>query len=530
MTFGDRIKNIVGIEGNFREEILPMLTYNAFTTGQAAGAPLNGHNALFVTEIEGMSPGLVGMRALFGSLVDAFIDPFLGMMADRTRTRWGRHRIYLLLGILPWAMLYFMQWYSFGLSDAGNQRNIAVYFIGVSMAMAAVSSFMNVPHIAMLPELAPNYFQRAQFNSVALLMNAVPMPLMSILSTAVIGLTPIANVPRETFRLLAIISVAIAVPLMTITPIFTKTPSSLGMQRPKFDLRFMVQEYRQVFRNRSFRQFFIMRYLWMFGWGFFSSGMARGFFLRETMGAGELVAIMGTVAGLAEMVTFVPNYLLTKKVGKKKMVWFTTPVLFLSFALILVLRPGWTVLLVLQELFANFGMTGMQWAINNIQPDITDVDEMITGRRREGAVTAVDNLVRTSSAGVLGLVIGVMLEFFGVEGRTPGGQPAPPMFNARARNYLGPVLGSTNAGMRLMRGILPMLFIGGAILALRKFTMTKDDHAAMQEMIAVKHEHGAVEPPSEVKARMEAIAGQKWEDMWIGKAGVPAETKESVAV
>ncbi|MCL2532175.1 MAG: MFS transporter [Oscillospiraceae bacterium] len=528
MNIGERVKKIVGIEGNLRDELLPMLTYNAFSAGQAAGSPLNGFNSLFVTEVEGMSPGFVGVRSLLGGLVDAFVDPFYGIMVDRTRSRWGRHRPYILAGILPWAMLYFMQYHSFGLSQSGNFTAVAWYYIAVSMVMAAVNSFMTMPHVAMLPELAPGYFQRTQFNSMGLLTNGVTMPTMQALLMIFIGLTPMANVPHATWRLLAIISIAIAVPLMTVTPIFTKTPSSIGMQRPAFDFKFMVHEYKQVFRSRSFRQFFVMRYLWMFGWGFFNTAMGRGFFLRETMGAGHLVMLISTVAGAAEMMTFIPNYLLTKKVGKKKMVWFTTPVLFLSFALVLVLRPGWIPLLIIQELFANFGMTGMQWAISNIQPDTTDVDEMITGRRREGAITAVDNLVRTSSAAVLGWFIGTMLEFFGVEGRTPAGNPSPPMFTARATDYFGPFFGSTNAGLRLMRGILPMLFVGGAILALRKFTMTKDDHELIKQLIAEKHEHGFVAPPLQTKVRIEEIAGQKWEDMWIGKVGKPAEMKESV--
>jgi len=182
-------------------------------------------------------------------------------------------------------------------------------------------------------------------------------------------------------------------------------------------------------------------------------------------------------------------------------------------------------LLIVQELFANFGMTGMQWAVSNIQPDITDTDEMITGRRREGAITAVDNLVRTSSAAVLGYFIGVMLEFWGVQGRTPAGDPAPPMFNVRATDFFGPALGSTTTGLRLMRGVLPILFVGGAILALRRFTMTKDDHKIIQQLIAEKHEKGIVEPTEEVKARMEEIAGQKWGDMWIGQGTRKEDTK-----
>jgi len=517
LNIGERIKKIIGIEGSVKDTLLPMISYNAFSAGTAAGSQLNNYNAMFISRIEGVSPGYVGLRSLLGGLVDAFIDPFLGMMADRTRSRWGRHRPYLMIGAIPWAILFFMGWYSFGLSGGDNPMRVVWYYIAVSMTMAAVSSFSNVPYVAMLPELAPDYFQRTQFISVGYIMNGVTMPATHFMMLAMIGTTPFAEVPRDTWRFMGMVVALIAILPMFATAIFTKTKSSKDMEKPEMDLRFIVSEYRQVFRNRAFVQFFKMRYFLLFGMGFFGSGIARNFFVETTADAPGYLIIIGTWIGISEMMAFLPNYFLTKKVGKQQMVWFTAPFLFLSFILVLFIRPGMLPLLFIQEMLSPFGSSGISWAIQNIQPDVTDVDEMITGRRREGAMTAVDNLIRTSTAAVLGYIIGVTLEFFGVEGGVPGA-PGQSMFNARAAHYVGPFFGSPNAGMRLVRGVLPIFFVGAAMLTLRRFTMTKADHKLIQELIAEKHANGAVDPTDEQKARLEEIAGQKWDDMWIGQA------------
>src|SRR5690606_34090794 len=65
---------------------------------------------LFYTDVMGLAAAAVGTMMLVTKLFDAVTDPLMGALADRTRTRWGRFRPYLLFGALPLAFTGVLTW------------------------------------------------------------------------------------------------------------------------------------------------------------------------------------------------------------------------------------------------------------------------------------------------------------------------------------------------------------------------------------------------------------------------------------
>ena len=55
----------------------------------------------FYTDVYGLTPGDLGILLIAVRFIDAVIDPLIGMMTDRTQTRWGRYRPYLLFALSP---------------------------------------------------------------------------------------------------------------------------------------------------------------------------------------------------------------------------------------------------------------------------------------------------------------------------------------------------------------------------------------------------------------------------------------------
>ena len=60
----------------------------------------------FYTDVVGISPELAGTIYLIGMMWDALTDPYMGYIAERTRTRWGVYRPYLLFGNIPLALSF----------------------------------------------------------------------------------------------------------------------------------------------------------------------------------------------------------------------------------------------------------------------------------------------------------------------------------------------------------------------------------------------------------------------------------------
>ncbi|MDR1464061.1 MAG: MFS transporter [Oscillospiraceae bacterium] len=529
-SLGEKIKRALGVEGSTAKTVLPMLAYSAEHISSAGGPYLIGlYYQAFLTYVEGLSLGEAGIVMLIKSLWDAGIDPFLGLMTDRTRSRLGRHRIYILLGAAPFGIAYFMLWNSFGISAGGRSGWIMLYYIAANIFFTGVASFITVPHTAMLPELAPDYFQRTQYISVGYIFNSTGMLPSFLLASSFLGLiksqefTPAL---RPTFFKLGLTLGAVYILPILICGLTTREKDSRDMETPKVSAAFVFEEYRSVFRNKAFAQYFLMSFLLLFGTAFFTS--SKTYFLYEVADAKQHLNLLITLAGFAEMLAFPVNFALTKKFGKQKMAWFTAPFLLVSLGLGFVIGKqtgrGWlgipwmTAALYAQEMLFPFGGSGINFAVSNIFPDVTDVDELLTGRRREGVIATFSAFLKTATSGVLQFLIGVILEWFGVETKKDGGAGSF-LFRARAASLFGPKWGGPAAGLRFVHAFLPLVFTALSLLSLRKYTMTGEEHALIRRVIAGRHgeETDGSEITQAEQERLTEIAGQKWEAMWAGR-------------
>ena len=94
---GNAIKKAIGVEGSFKEAILPMLGYsfiNIFSGG--SGYVISLYFSAFLTDVENLSLSQAGLIVMLATLWDAVTDPAMGIITDRTRSRLGRHRRYIL--------------------------------------------------------------------------------------------------------------------------------------------------------------------------------------------------------------------------------------------------------------------------------------------------------------------------------------------------------------------------------------------------------------------------------------------------
>ena len=156
MGLGNKIKNAVGIEGNTWEYIRPILGYNTacITTGGVTN-PLGMYHQQFLNFVEGMDTRLTGTISTISGVIDAVTDLAMGFITDRTKSRFGKHRVWLIAGLPVLLIGYFMKWYSFGISSTGNMTALFIYYLMASLIYSSGYTMINIPHVAMLPTVAP---------------------------------------------------------------------------------------------------------------------------------------------------------------------------------------------------------------------------------------------------------------------------------------------------------------------------------------------------------------------------------------
>ena len=516
---GEKLKKLVGVQGDFKTTILPMINYsyaNMYMGG--AGYIISMYFTVFLTDVVNLSLNQAGIVVMLATVWDAITDPVMGIITDRTRSKTGKHRRYLLWGIPLMVISYTLMWNSFGLNGKTNPALAMTYFVIVYMLYKTAYTVIGVPHTAMLPELAPEYNLRTQYNSVGYLFNSAGMvPAFGIVVAilAIFGsndnLTSESKAPFLVIGIVLSIFFGIAVFL---TYYKTREPSSLNNKNEKLDIRYIIHEYVLVFKNKSFRQYFFMSLAYQFATGFYAN--SKVYYIKYLANQYSGYALFNAVAGVAEAAAFPLNYALTMKHGKKKCGNIVTPLMVAGLAIGLIMQSGgsffWSALMMLSMLLYPFGMSGLGFVSTNIFPDLTDVDELITGRRREGVIATFSTLIKKSISGVMAAMVGFTLQSFGLVTGDIVSQ------YEKATGSLFEQSDNAVLGVRICVAVIPIVAAIISLVLLKRFRMTKDDHTMIRAAIATKHKYGSVTLTDEQKNLCEMISGQKLENTWLGQS------------
>ncbi len=518
---GEKFKKAIGVEGKFFDTVLPMIQYcfaNIFMGG--GGYIISMYFTVFLTNVVGMKLSHATFIIMIATVWDGINDPIMGIITDRTRSKYGRHRRYLLWSIPLVVISYIMLWNSFGLDAEKNPFLCIAYYGFAYILYKTAYTMVDVPHVAMLPTLAPEYNKRTQYTSVSYIFNSVgmiPSYIILLIFLSVFGSSDVLSKDSKMpfFITGIVLSVLYAIAIYG-TFRTVKEPSSLDETPPKLDLKFAINEYIQVFRSKSFRDYFSMSFFWQMARSFYSTTSV--YFITYLANLYKYYPIYNTFAGVFESLAFPLNYALTIKKGKSKCGAVVTPFMIIGLAILLFVMPvknGSSTMLPLILMITGgavlypFGMSGLGFVGNNVLPDLTDVDEVITGRRREGVISTFNTMVKQIVGGVMTFTVGTVLDLFGLVTGNEG-------------VYIEQTPTALN-GIRICVSVLPIISALIAWIMLKRFKMTKDDHTMIRAAIATKQKYGGVALTDYEKERCELLTGYKFGDTWLGKNGIDAD-------
>jgi len=139
----------------------------------------------FYTDIFGISPAFVGTMFLLVRLIDAVTDPLMGALADRTNTRWGKFRPYLLWFALPFGIISVLAFTTPDLTEDGKMIYAFVTYTALMMVYTAI----NIPYCALGGVLTADPKERVSVQSYrfvfamlgGLLVSGLTLPLVEFL-------------------------------------------------------------------------------------------------------------------------------------------------------------------------------------------------------------------------------------------------------------------------------------------------------------------------------------------------------------
>jgi oligogalacturonide transporter len=483
-----------------------MLAYGASDVlGGGVGQVISMYYLTFLLYVVQLSPMQAGLVTGIGRVWDGITDPLMGVVVDRTKSRFGACRFWMLVGVIPIFAAYFMLWHFFGIP--GNTGRF-VYYIFVYMFWSTALTVVLIPYESLLPRIVSSYKERTDFSSVRMIFSGVACVVSTYIYEWLVpvrtenGLTP-AFIPN--FTMLGIVlGLMFSLPLLV--TVFGVKENPLKKDRPPLTLRLVYKDYTEIFKSRIFRKYFFIGLCGtmvgsavnasMVIFVYLMYGNVSDFFLGFT-----LVFLVINLKGAAEIAFFVPNVVMMKKYNKHRPYLVDLPLIMIACAMILFITsstPAWFMLIAMGIL--GMGVSCLGFVPMTLLPDLSDVDELMYGKRREGVNAGLTTLGKKLVSGLSITLFGFILEIFGLDNKSASPDAATP----------GAIF-----AIKLMFGVLPIAICIVMIVLSRFYNLDAESHGIIKRLIAEKYEKGLSGATEKEKKLCEKITGVRFEKMWV---------------
>jgi GPH family glycoside/pentoside/hexuronide:cation symporter len=170
------------------------LLYGVGDTGFSLTTTIIGaYFLIFLVDVVGIAPGIVAIAFFVVRSWDWINDPLFGHLSDRTRTRWGRRRPFLLFGAVPFALSFAMLWWR---PPWDSQVILALYFGAAYFLFEAAATFIYMPYFALTPELTPDYDERTALTTYRMFFSILGSLVAFTIPLLIVGTFSPENAPK----------------------------------------------------------------------------------------------------------------------------------------------------------------------------------------------------------------------------------------------------------------------------------------------------------------------------------------------
>ena len=164
----------------------------------------------FCTNVAGLPAGMAGSILAIGKVSDAINDPIIGVLSDRTRTKWGRRIPWMLWGMIPFGLCFFCLWLVPSFSSDTNINNwcLFTYYVIVAILFHLSYTSVNLPYTTLTPELTQDYNERTNLNSFRFAFSIGGSILSLVLASFIFQLYP--DNPNRQYFVLGLVNSIIA--------------------------------------------------------------------------------------------------------------------------------------------------------------------------------------------------------------------------------------------------------------------------------------------------------------------------------
>jgi GPH family glycoside/pentoside/hexuronide:cation symporter len=410
----------------------------------------------YLTDTVGVPAAAAGLAVMIGKLWDAVTDPMMGYISDRTRSRWGRRRPYLLFAAVP---LFLSMWWFFTNPHITDTTMLTIWAAFALCFLNTAYTVVNIPYSALTPELTQDYHERSSLNGFrfgfavfgTLLGAGAVLPIVNAFANKSAGFSAVGAILGLVMMVTALIT-------------FASVREPDHSKEPKPTERFF-ETFLAVFKNRHYVIVLLTYALNLTALTFVQGILAYYFkylYKNEAMTTVAMVLLLVTA-----MVCIPISVLVSKRIGKKLTYQFALSILAVSCLAIFFLGHVLGInFFIAMMFFAGIGIGFGYVAPFAMVPDTVEYDAQKTGKRKEGAFYGMWTFTSKVGTSLAIALTGVVLSL--------AKYVAPDATNL---SPLQPE--STALAIRMLIGPVPAVIFIAAIVLIQFYKLNEKEYAAI---------------------------------------------------
>ncbi len=352
----------------------------------------------FYTDVYGISAVAAGTIMLVARFWDMAIDPVIGILSDRTKTRWGKFRPYILFGAIPYAVLAILTFTTPHLGEVGKIIYAGATYVLLMTAYAAI----NLPYSALGAVMTDDTYERAGLNTYRFIAGFTGQFVVTGLALTLAEFFGGGD-KAQGFQYTVFLFAGLSLVFFFITFKTTKE----RVQPPKAQKDSLKEDIRNLFSNKAW---VILALVGIISFIMFAmQNAAIAYYFKYYLGRENNVQLFNVIGTVALIVALPLSKPLAKRFGNRNV--FIGSSLISGFFFMLIYLPGITDLRTIYvfNIIAKMAYAPAVPLLWTMIADSADYGEWTTGRRATGLYFSAAVFAQKAGWGIGAAIAGWIL-------------------------------------------------------------------------------------------------------------------------
>ena len=357
---------------------------------------------IYYTDVFGLPAAAVGTMVLVARVLDAVLDPLTGIIADRTQSRWGKFRPFILFGAIPFGLCGYLMFSNPALSQSSKLVFAYITYIMMWVAYTVV----NIPYSALMGVMSSSSADRTSLStfrfvcafSGGLAINALTLPLRDYF-----GGGDAATGYKYTMLLFSVVSVAML--------FYTFTQTKERVQPVPDPAASLGKDVRYLFSNGPWLVLFVAAFLTLTNVGVRNACII--YYFKYNVGDESTFTLFGTIGTLAFIAGAMATPLFLRYFNRRALMIGLTSINAVFMAAFFFVDPHSMVTLHLLNIIGTFAVGPTPAIVWSMYADTADYGAWKFGRRTTGLIFSAAVFAQKIGLAVGSFLLGWILTFVG---------------------------------------------------------------------------------------------------------------------